>query len=43
MSNKIILPRADWDWIRLLLSEHPGHVSDPILNEIDQQLDEQEY
>lgn len=43
MANKIILPRSDWEWIEMLLSEHPGYVTDPILKEISRQLDEQEY
>ena len=40
---KVTLPRFDWDYIIMLLEDNPGYVSDPLLKEINDQLDRQEY
>jgi len=39
---KINLTRSDWDWIIILLEDHLGYLSEPILKEINEQLDRQE-
>ena len=39
---KVNLTRSDWDWVCILLENNLGYVSDPILKEINKQLDKQE-
>jgi len=38
---KVKLPKADWDWVLLMLEDKPGHVSTPIAREIETQVYEQ--
>jgi hypothetical protein len=40
---KVKLRRFEWDFIIMLLEDNPGYVSDPLLKEINEQLDRQEY
>jgi hypothetical protein len=40
---KVTLTRADWEFVVMLLEDNPGYVSDPLLKEINDQLDRQEY
>jgi hypothetical protein len=39
---KVELTSAEWNWVLILLDENRGHLSDPILKAIDDQLDKQE-
>jgi hypothetical protein len=40
---KVNLTRREWDWICMLLEDHKGYLSEPILKEISKQLDKQEH
>ena len=39
------LSRADWDWVLMVMNdcEYRGHINDAIIDEINAQLDGQEY
>ena len=37
------LTRAEWDWVLMLLDDHEGAITNAVVDEINAQLDGQEY